>query len=62
MAQQGAALHMEQADMTPQALADALSGLNRERLLDMARSARACARPEATVRVADEIELLVKAA
>lgn len=62
MAQQGAALHLEQADMTPQALADALSGLNRERLLDMARSARACARPEATVRVADEIELLVKAA
>jgi UDP-N-acetylglucosamine--N-acetylmuramyl-(pentapeptide) pyrophosphoryl-undecaprenol N-acetylglucosamine transferase len=62
MAQQGAALHLEQADMTPQALATALSGLSRARLLEMAQRARACARPEATLRVADEIERLVKAA
>jgi UDP-N-acetylglucosamine--N-acetylmuramyl-(pentapeptide) pyrophosphoryl-undecaprenol N-acetylglucosamine transferase len=62
MAQQGAALHLEQADMTPQALATVLSGLSRARLLEMAQRARACARPEATLRVADEIERLVKAA
>lgn len=62
MAQQGAAVHLEQAGLTPQALATELSGFNRERLLAMAQRARACARPEATLRVADEIERLVKTA
>jgi len=61
MARQGAALHLEQGDLTPQALTATLSGLSRDGLLDMALRARACARPEAAVRVADELERLVRA-
>ena len=60
MAQQGAALHVDQGELTPQALADMLAGLSRARLLAMAERARACARPDATARVADELERLVK--
>jgi UDP-N-acetylglucosamine--N-acetylmuramyl-(pentapeptide) pyrophosphoryl-undecaprenol N-acetylglucosamine transferase len=60
MAQQGAALHLQQEQLTPQGLADLLSGLDRERLLHMAECARACARLDATTRVADELERLVK--
>jgi UDP-N-acetylglucosamine--N-acetylmuramyl-(pentapeptide) pyrophosphoryl-undecaprenol N-acetylglucosamine transferase len=60
MAQQGAALHLEQDQLTPQGLADLLSSLDRERLLHMAERARASARLDATARVADELERLVK--
>ncbi|CAD5370521.1 N-acetylglucosaminyl transferase [Rubrivivax sp. A210] len=59
MAGQGAAIHLPQAGLTPQALATALAGLNRDGLLAMARQARALARPRAAARVADEIEKLV---
>ena len=62
LAQQGAALHVDQEALTPEGLAQTLTGLNRDRLLAMAQRARACARPDATARVADELERLVKAA
>ena len=56
---QGAAVHLPQADLTPQTLADALAALTRDSLLAMATKARALARPQAAARVADEIESLV---
>ena len=62
MAGQGAALHLPQAGLTPQALADALAAQTRDGLLVMATRARALARPKAAARVADEIERLVKRA
>jgi UDP-N-acetylglucosamine--N-acetylmuramyl-(pentapeptide) pyrophosphoryl-undecaprenol N-acetylglucosamine transferase len=62
MAQQGAALHLPQAELTPAGLAAALHGLTREGLLAMAVKARALARPQAAARVADEIEALVRRA
>jgi UDP-N-acetylglucosamine--N-acetylmuramyl-(pentapeptide) pyrophosphoryl-undecaprenol N-acetylglucosamine transferase len=55
----GAALHLPQTELTPQHLADMLSGLNRPALLAMAERARGLARPQAAARVADEIEKLV---
>ena len=62
MAEQGAAIHLPQSELTPQALANALGGLSRDGLLAMATKARALARPQAAARVADEIEGLVKRA
>ena len=61
MAQHGAALHLPQADMTPEVLARLLQGLDRPTLQAMAGKARALGRPRAAARVADEIERLVKA-
>ena len=60
MAQQGAALHLPQAELSAERLATELRGLTRERLLAMAQRARALARPKAAARVADQIEALVK--
>ena len=63
MATHGAALHLPQADLKPQALADTLGSLTRDTLLAMAQKARALAKPHAAARVADQIEaLLVKRA
>jgi len=63
MAMHGAALHLPQAELQAQALAQTLGGLTRETLLAMAQKARALAKPHAAARVADEIEaLLVKRA
>ncbi len=59
LAGQGGALHLPQAQLTAQSLADALLGLSRDTLLAMAIKARALARPHAAARVADEIEKLV---
>jgi UDP-N-acetylglucosamine--N-acetylmuramyl-(pentapeptide) pyrophosphoryl-undecaprenol N-acetylglucosamine transferase len=59
MAQHGAALHLPQAEMTAEKLADVLRGLDRTSLLAMADKARALSRPRAAARVADEIESLV---
>jgi UDP-N-acetylglucosamine--N-acetylmuramyl-(pentapeptide) pyrophosphoryl-undecaprenol N-acetylglucosamine transferase len=56
MAQHGAAIHLPQAELAPKLLADTLAALSRERLLAMANSARALARPDATERVADLIQ------
>jgi UDP-N-acetylglucosamine--N-acetylmuramyl-(pentapeptide) pyrophosphoryl-undecaprenol N-acetylglucosamine transferase len=55
MAAQGAALHLPQAELTPQRLAELLAGLTRDALLAMAQRARALARPQAAARVADEL-------
>lgn len=60
MVDKGAAIHLPQASLTPQALADALAGLERSALLAMAVRARSLARPQAAARVADRIEALVR--
>ena len=60
MAQHGAAIHLPQAEMTPERLAELLQGLDRASLQAMADKARSLARPRAAARVADEIELLVR--
>jgi UDP-N-acetylglucosamine--N-acetylmuramyl-(pentapeptide) pyrophosphoryl-undecaprenol N-acetylglucosamine transferase len=59
MASHGAALHLPQREMTPQALADRLAALDRPALLAMAEQAHALARPQAAQRVADELDKLV---
>ncbi len=58
LAGQGAAIHLPQAELTPDSLARTLAGLGRPQLLAMATQARALARPQAAARVADEIEAL----
>jgi len=52
LADAGAAYLLPQSDLTPEALAGILRGLERTRLLDMARAARALARPDAAEEVA----------
>lgn len=59
LAGQGAAVHLPQADLTPQALAQKLLALDRPALLAMAQRARSLARPQAAARVADELQKLV---
>jgi UDP-N-acetylglucosamine--N-acetylmuramyl-(pentapeptide) pyrophosphoryl-undecaprenol N-acetylglucosamine transferase len=58
MAERGAALHLPQAGLTPQILAETLQKLDREQLLAMAQKAKLLARPQAAAKVADEIERL----
>ncbi|MBX3637027.1 MAG: undecaprenyldiphospho-muramoylpentapeptide beta-N-acetylglucosaminyltransferase [Rubrivivax sp.] len=60
MAAQGAAVHLPQAELSPQKLAERLQSLDREGLLAMADKARTLAQPQAAARVADEIEKLVR--
>lgn len=50
--QAGAAVLIQQKDLDADALADLLLGFSREKLLDMARRARALARPDAAAAVA----------
>ncbi len=52
LAEHGAALLLPQGELTAQGLADLLAGCDRDRLLTMARRARALGRPEATAAVA----------
>jgi UDP-N-acetylglucosamine--N-acetylmuramyl-(pentapeptide) pyrophosphoryl-undecaprenol N-acetylglucosamine transferase len=52
LADRDAALLIPQGELTPRKLADVLTGFTRERLLAMARSARAAGRPEAARAVA----------
>ena len=61
LAGQGAGIHLPQSELSPRKLADLLSGLTREALLNMATKARALAKPKAAARVADQIEGLVLA-
>jgi len=56
LAQRGAALHLPQSELTLQRLAHELDGLTRQRLLDIARAARALGRSDATDTVAAVIE------
>ncbi len=60
MQEAGAAIHLPQTEMTPEVLADLIKKLCRERLLKMAKAARKLGRPDATERVADIIETVVK--
>ena len=53
LAEAGAALLVQQRDLTPQRLSSIVAGFTRGTLLDMARKARALARPDAARRVAD---------
>ncbi len=59
MAQHGAAVHLPQAELTTEKLAELLGGMDRSKLLAMAERAKSLARPRAAARVADEIEKLV---
>ena len=61
MARHGAALHLAQSQLTPEVLARQLAELDRWQLMNMAGMARSLARPQAAVRVADELEKLVAA-
>lgn len=54
LSDKGAALLVQQRDLTPQLLADMIKGLSRERLFEMAVSAKALALPIATEVVAKE--------
>jgi UDP-N-acetylglucosamine--N-acetylmuramyl-(pentapeptide) pyrophosphoryl-undecaprenol N-acetylglucosamine transferase len=53
LADRGAALLMPQPSLTPQSLAGVLRGMTREKLLEMARAARAVGKPGAAQKVAD---------
>ena len=53
LAERGAALLLQQRELTPQTLAQAIQGLDRSRLLDMARKARALGKPDAARIVAE---------
>lgn len=62
LAQNGAAIHLPQEELTAERLAQTLRALTRERLMAMADRARALGRPNATRVVADAIEHLAHAA
>ena len=62
LADRGAGMAMRQLETKPETLARLLRGLTRERLLAMARAARALGRPDATARCAALCEELVHAA
>lgn len=62
LAQHGAAIHLPQADLTADRLAQSLRGLTRAQLAAMARKARALGRPDATRVVADAIEHIAQEA
>jgi len=57
---QGAALLLPQSELTPQRLAELLGGLDRARLLEMARAARALGKPEAARVVAERCRELAR--
>lgn len=61
LAAHGAGMHLPQAELTPQRLAELLKSLTRDSLLAMATKARTLAKPKAAARVADQIEGLVPA-
>jgi UDP-N-acetylglucosamine--N-acetylmuramyl-(pentapeptide) pyrophosphoryl-undecaprenol N-acetylglucosamine transferase len=56
MAARHAAIHLPQAELTPEHLAELLAGLDRTRLLAMAEAARVIGKPKATETVAAVIE------
>jgi UDP-N-acetylglucosamine--N-acetylmuramyl-(pentapeptide) pyrophosphoryl-undecaprenol N-acetylglucosamine transferase len=53
LAERGAALLLQQRELSPQTLAQMIQGLDRTRLLDMARKARALGKPDAARIVAE---------
>ncbi|MDO9225142.1 MAG: undecaprenyldiphospho-muramoylpentapeptide beta-N-acetylglucosaminyltransferase [Pseudomonadota bacterium] len=60
LADQGAAWSMQQKTLSPEKLAEWLSGLTRADLLARAQKARALAKPDATARVAQVLKELAK--
>jgi len=60
LADQGAAVLLPQKEMTPERLASVIGSLDRARLLDMARRARALGKPEAAKLVAQRCMELAK--
>ena len=52
LSDRGAALLMPQQELTPESLARVMRGLDREKLLEMARAARAVGKPDAAEKVA----------
>jgi UDP-N-acetylglucosamine--N-acetylmuramyl-(pentapeptide) pyrophosphoryl-undecaprenol N-acetylglucosamine transferase len=62
MARHGAAIHLPQSELSSRTLAEKLQALDRAQLLQMAKAARALAKPQAAARVADELDRLVKRA
>ncbi|MGH8733386.1 MAG: glycosyltransferase, partial [Burkholderiales bacterium] len=53
LADHGAAILIQQRELTPQKLAHTIQGLDRARLLEMARKARALGKPDAARIVAE---------
>jgi UDP-N-acetylglucosamine--N-acetylmuramyl-(pentapeptide) pyrophosphoryl-undecaprenol N-acetylglucosamine transferase len=60
LADRGAAILVQQRDLSPQRLAELIRGLDRAKLLDMAKKARALGKPEAARVVAERCMQLVK--
>lgn len=60
LADSGAAELIQQSALTPDRLASLIAGLDRDKLLEMARRARALAKPGATQRLADVCEEVAK--
>ena len=60
MERASAAIHLPQARLTPESLADLLGRTSRNDCLRLAVEARSLARPQAAARVADAIEELLK--
>jgi len=60
LADQGAAILLPQKQMTPERLACVIGGLDRPKLLDMARKARALGKPDAARVVAQRCMELAK--
>jgi UDP-N-acetylglucosamine--N-acetylmuramyl-(pentapeptide) pyrophosphoryl-undecaprenol N-acetylglucosamine transferase len=61
LAERGAAILLPQAELTPQALAELIGSLDRGRLLDMAKRARALGKPDAARIVAERCMALAGA-
>jgi UDP-N-acetylglucosamine--N-acetylmuramyl-(pentapeptide) pyrophosphoryl-undecaprenol N-acetylglucosamine transferase len=61
LSEHGAAILLPQDQMTPQNLAEIISGMTRERALQMAKEARSLAKPAAARRVAEVCAELAKA-
>jgi UDP-N-acetylglucosamine--N-acetylmuramyl-(pentapeptide) pyrophosphoryl-undecaprenol N-acetylglucosamine transferase len=62
MANNGAAVHFPQSEMSAEKLAAMLQSLSREQLLTMAEAARRLGKPKATESIADELEAIAMAA
>jgi len=60
LAEAGAAILLQQKDLTVNSLADILKNLNRETCLNMAQKARALGKPDATKNVAQVCKELAK--
>jgi len=60
LSEAGAAWLIQQKDLSADKLAALIVGLDREKLAAMADRARALAKPDATVRVADICEVLAR--